>query len=142
MSWKSEKKLFDSFFKQFLTNQGKNKDEKNWENEFDFWIIHVKVRLYGNFHENLVKKIFDTFFREFLTNQGKNEDEDDKILGIVFNFWILYIKIRICGNFHGNWSKRFLTHFLRHFWLIKAKMKMKMKIFWRLSLIFELSIPN
>ena len=35
---KSEKKNFDSFFKLFLTNRGKNKNEnkKNWENEFDF----------------------------------------------------------------------------------------------------------
>ena len=35
---KIEKKNFDSFFKTFLTNRGKNKDEdeKNWKNEFYF----------------------------------------------------------------------------------------------------------
>ena len=92
LSWKSEKKFFDSFFKQFLTNWGKNKDEKNWENEFDFWIIHIKVRLYGNFHENLVKKKFDTFL----------------------------------GNF----------------WLIKAKMKMKMIKYREMFSIFEFSISK
>ena len=32
------RKNFDSFFKPFLTNQGKNEDEdeKIWKNEFDF----------------------------------------------------------------------------------------------------------
>ena len=35
-------------------NEGK--DEKNWENEFDFWILHIKIRLYINFHENLGPK--------------------------------------------------------------------------------------
>ena len=35
---KSEKKSFNSFFKQFLTNQNKNEkeDEKICKNEFDF----------------------------------------------------------------------------------------------------------
>ena len=37
-----------------------------------------KVRLYGNFHENLWKKNFDQFFRTLLTNRGKNEIEDEK----------------------------------------------------------------
>ena len=40
-----------------MTNQGKNEDEEeqNWENEFDPWTFHIKIRLYGNFHENLGK---------------------------------------------------------------------------------------
>ena len=70
----------DPFFKTFLTNRGKNEivNEKIWENEFDLWILHIKVRLYGNFHENLWKKNFDQFFRTLLTNRGKNEIEDEK----------------------------------------------------------------
>ena len=41
----------DSFFKTFLTNLHKNEDEdeKNWKNEFDFSILLLKIRLYGNF---------------------------------------------------------------------------------------------
>ena len=58
------------------------------------------------------------------------------------NFWILHIKIRLCGNFHENSRKKFLTHFSRHFWLIKAKMKMQMKKFRKISSIFEFSISK
>ena len=37
-SCKSKKKIFDAFFKLFLTNRGKNEneDEKTWQNEFVF----------------------------------------------------------------------------------------------------------
>ena len=37
ISYKSEKKNLDPFFKTFFTNRGKNENinEKNWENEFD-----------------------------------------------------------------------------------------------------------
>ena len=36
--WISEKKIFDPFFKTFLTNQGKNEDadENIWGNDFNF----------------------------------------------------------------------------------------------------------
>lgn len=34
-------------------------------------------------------------------------------------------------------DKKFLTPFLRHFWLIEAKIKMKMKNFWKLSSVFD-----
>ena len=30
------KKIFDSYFRTFLTNQDTNEDKKTWENEFDF----------------------------------------------------------------------------------------------------------
>ena len=75
-SWKSQKKNFDPLFKTFLTNRGKNENEneKIWKNEFNFWILHIKVMLYGTFHENLCKKIWPNFFKRFLTNRGKNED--------------------------------------------------------------------
>ena len=60
-------KIIDSFFKTFLTNWGKNKDvnEKMWENKFDLWILCIKIRLYGNFHENLRKKCFTHFLNHF-----------------------------------------------------------------------------
>ena len=34
-------------------------------------------------------------------------------------------------------DKKFFTPFLRHFWLIEAKIKMKMKNFWKLSSVFD-----
>ena len=134
-SWKSQKKIFDPFFKIFLTNQGnnENEDEKSWKNEFNFWILHIKIRLYGTFRESLWKTIFDPFFRTFLTNWGKNEDENEKLWKNRFSFWVLHIKIRLCGSFHENLKKNFLTHFLRHFWLIKAKMKIKIKKFGKMN---------
>ena len=60
-------KIIDSFFKTFLTNWGKNKDvnEKMWENKFDLWILRIKIRLYGNFHENLRKKCLTHFLNHF-----------------------------------------------------------------------------
>ena len=33
--------------------QCKNEDEKIWENEFNLWILLIKIKLFGNFHENL-----------------------------------------------------------------------------------------
>ena len=51
----------------------KMKMKKFRKKEFDFWILHIKIRLCGNFHENLRKKT-DPFLKTFLTNWGKNED--------------------------------------------------------------------
>ena len=52
-------KFFYPFFKTFLTNRGKNEneDEKILENEFDFSIVHMKIRLCGSCHENGRKMI-------------------------------------------------------------------------------------
>ena len=57
-------KKFWPIFRAFLTSRGKNKNEceKIWENEFDFWILHIKIRLYGTFHKNLRKNIFFEIF--------------------------------------------------------------------------------
>ena len=101
-SWKSEKKNFHPFFKTFLTNQGKSKteNEKIWENEFDFWIFHIIIRLYSTFHKNLRKKTF-------LTNWGKNENENGKNWKNEFDFWILHIKIRLYSNLYENLRKKF-----------------------------------
>ena len=49
----------------------KMKMRKSRKNEFHFCILHIKFRLYGNFHENLRKKDFDPFFKKFLTNRNK-----------------------------------------------------------------------
>ena len=89
-----------------------------------------------------VKNIFDPFFKTFLTNWGKNEDEDEKNWKNEFDFWVFHIRIRLYRNFHENLSKNFLNHFLSHFWLIVAKMKMKIKKFGKMSAIFELSISK
>ena len=78
-----------------MTNQGKNGDgdEKNWENEFDLWILHIKIRSCGNFLENLRKKMkwkksyltislfnFDCLPNEDLKKvDTKNKDQDGKI---------------------------------------------------------------
>ena len=41
------KKFLTHFVSQNLTNRGKNEDEdeKMWKNEFDFRILHIKIRL-------------------------------------------------------------------------------------------------
>ena len=77
-----------------------------------------------------------------MTNWDKNENEKEKIWKKEINFWILHIRIRLCGNFHENIWEKNLTHFLRHFWLIEAKMKMKMKKIGKISSIFEFSISK
>ena len=66
-------KNFDSFFKPFLTNRGKNEDEdeKIWKNEFDFWILHIKIRLYGNFDVNLRTSNFDPILGHFRLIEAK-----------------------------------------------------------------------
>ena len=53
-------KTFDPIFRTFLTNRGKNEDEdeKIWKNEFDFWILHIKIRKNWKNWENV-------FFRNF-----------------------------------------------------------------------------
>ena len=53
-------------------------------------------------------------------------DEDER-MEEWFDFWILHIKIRWDDNFHENLWKKMFYLFLGHFWLIEAKMKMKMK---------------
>ena len=73
-----------------------------------------------------------------MTNQGKNEDGHEKIWKNKFAFWIFHIKIRLCGNFDWNlWTKSF-DSFLGHFWLIEAKMTMKLKIFGKSEFNFSI----
>ena len=40
-------------------------DEKIRKNEFNFSIFHIKIRLYGNFYENLRRKNLIQFLRHF-----------------------------------------------------------------------------
>ena len=74
--------------------KNENVDEKNWKNEFDFWILRIKIRLNDNFHENLRKKT-DPFLKKFLTNRSKIEDENENIWKNEFNCFVFHIKIRL-----------------------------------------------
>ena len=48
---------------------------KNYEkNDFNFWILHIKIRWYGNFHENRRKE----FFFEIFTCEGHTRTEVSK----------------------------------------------------------------
>ena len=77
-----------------------------------------------------------------MTNRNKNEDGDKKISKNEFDFSILDIKTRLYKNFHENLRKQFLTHSLSHFCLIEAKIKMKIKKFRKMNLIFDLFISE
>ena len=72
-----------------MTNWGKNEDEdeKLWENKFDFWILHIKIRLYGNFDVNLLTRSVDPF------------------LG---HIWLIEAKIKVKMKNIGKWV-RFLN---------------------------------
>ena len=119
--------------------KNEDEDEKTWKNEFAFWILHIKIRLYGICHENLRKKKFDPFLKTFLINRGKNENEIEKIWKIESNFWILYIKIRFYGDFHENQKKKKFDRFFKTFLTNRGKMKMKMKKFGIINSIFQFS---
>ena len=74
-----------------------------------------------------------------MTNRSKNKDENEKVWENKFDFGILHIKIRILGNSHKVGEK---TRFLGHFWLIEAKIKMKMKKYGNMFSTFEFSISK
>ena len=87
---------------------------------FEFSIL--KLGYMAIFMKICGKKI-DLFFKTLLTNRGKNENVNEEIWKNKFDLWKLgYMAIfmKICG-------KKNLTHILGHFWLIEAKMKMKIK---------------
>ena len=95
--------LFDGDGKK-VDIKNKNEDEKISKNEVEFWILHVKIRLRDNFHENLRRKQFDPFFKTFLTNRGKNEDVNENFLENEFDLWILHIKISYADIFKKIWE--------------------------------------
>ena len=109
----------------------------NWI--FEFFIS--KLGYVTIFIEIWDEKIWP-IFKTFLTNWGKNENVNGKFWGNYFDLWILHIKIRFHGNFHENLRKCFLIQFLSHFWLIEAKIKTRMKKYWKMSSIFEFSISK
>ena len=41
--------------------KNEDEDEKIWKNEFDFWILHMKIRSNDNFHEDFRKKNWPIF---------------------------------------------------------------------------------
>ena len=55
--------LPDKDGKKRLMPKMKMKIKKIWENEFNFWSLHIKISLYDNFYENL--KEIDHFLRYF-----------------------------------------------------------------------------
>ena len=117
MKWKSSLtiSLFNFHYLPYkdaekVDAKNEDEDEKNWKNEFDFWILHIKIRLYENFLKiwSQKKKNFHPLFKLFLTNRGKNENVNEKIWENEFDLWILQIKIRVYVNFHENlWEKNF-----------------------------------
>ena len=82
MKWKSSLTISLFNFDYLPDEDGKkvdakieDEDKKIWKNEFDFefgfWIFHIKIKLNGNFQENLGTKNLDPFLRTFLINRGK-----------------------------------------------------------------------
>ena len=45
--------------------KNEDEDEKIWKNKFHFWIFYIKIRFYGNFHENLRRKDLTLFLGQF-----------------------------------------------------------------------------
>ena len=66
-------KKFDLFYRTFLTNQGKNEnnDEKIRKNESEFWIVRIKIKLCGNFHENPRKIVLTNLLKHFWVIEAK-----------------------------------------------------------------------
>ena len=100
-------------FKPFLTNWSRNKDEdeKVWENEFNFSIIHIKIKLYGNFHEDLLKTKFDPFLRHLwlIETKMKMEIKKHRKRSSIFDFSIS--KLGYMELFIKIWEKRFFQNF-------------------------------
>ena len=105
------------------------------------WIYEFCISKLG--YTEIFMKIWEKTVCSFLTSWGKNEDEDEKIWENKFDFWILHIKTRLYGNFDVRlWAKHF-DAFLGYFWLIEAKIKIKMKKYNnKMSSIFEFSISK
>ena len=69
-----------------MPDEGRNKvdtkiedeDKKNWKSEFDFWIFHIKISLYENFHENLRRESL-TYSLRLLTNRSKSDDVNENM---------------------------------------------------------------
>ena len=97
-----------------MTTPGKNgnEDEKLWKNDFDVWILDIKIRLCRKSWENFFDPSFKGFFTLlkyiFLTNWGKNEDKDEKFgkISPIFEFSIS--KLGYMELFIKIWEKSFI----------------------------------
>ena len=97
-----------------MTTPGKNgnEDEKLWKNDFDVWILDIKIRLYRksweNFFDPYFKGLFTLLKYIFLTNWGKNEDKDEKFgkISPIFEFSIS--KLGYMELFIKIWEKSFI----------------------------------
>ena len=141
------------FVSLYLTNRGKNKDEEDkkiWKDEFNLWILRIKIRLYGNFHENLRKKWNGKVLQlvHYLTlticliKMGKKLIQKWRWQWKSLEEWTWFLRSKLGYTeiFMKIYEKKVLTNFLGHFWLVEAKIKIKIRTFGKMSLIFEFSI--
>ena len=130
MKWKSSLTISLFNFDYLPDEDGKKVDTKNadedeniWNNEFDFWIFHIKIRLYHNFHKNLTRKNLTLFFEIFFTSWGKNESKNEK-------YWEYESEIRLYDNFHENLFKKKIDPFFRTFLTNRGKNEDEDKKIW------------
>ena len=78
MKWRSSLTISIFNFNYLPNEDGKKVDAKNkneyeeiWKNEFDFWILHIKISLYANFNVNLWTENFDPFLGHFSLIEAK-----------------------------------------------------------------------
>ena len=69
------------------------------KNEFDFWIFHIKIRLYKNFHEILWKKNMTNFLSHFLLIKAKIKMKIKKSGKVSSIFKLSISKIGYIANF-------------------------------------------
>ena len=69
------------------------------KNEFDFWILHIKIRLYKNFHENLRKIFLTNFLSHFLLMEAKMKMKIKKFGKVSSIFKSSISKIGYMANF-------------------------------------------
>ena len=107
-----------------------------WKNESHFLILHIKIRLQGNFHENLRKKFLTDFFNHFWLIEAKMKIKMKEFGKINSVFAFSISKLGYAGIFFEIQEKKFLTHFLRHFWFFHKNLREK-----RFFLIFTWEGP-
>ena len=98
-----------------MTNQGKNEneDEKNWKNEFNFLILDIRIRLYGNFHENRRKTFLTLFLLYFWQIEAKMTMKIKKNGKISSIFEFSISKLLYTELFIKIWERCFWNLYLR-----------------------------
>ena len=91
-----------------MTNWGKNENEgeKVWENIFNFWIFHIKMRICGNFHENWRKKFLTDFLRHFWLTEAKIKMKTKKLAKMISIFDFSIWKLGYMELFIKMWEKK------------------------------------